>query len=269
MSVYFAFCLVCAAVPDWAGELSDRNLTVRWHAACAAGEAGPKAGAAVQPLMKVLANMGEDEYVRGTAAWALGRIGPAAKPALPLLIRVLTSKHVSVRRNAALALGNFGPEAQSATDPLVKMLEDEDSVVRVNAAAALWKIARHEKALPALVATLESRETGSFEAAVALGQLGPDAAPAIPSLAATFHLPDDDLCRAAIRSLASICAKSAAPLLAALDDPEPRVRSSAARALGLLGTRDADARLLKAASDPDAQVRQTAAWALARVRSKK
>jgi HEAT repeat protein len=153
-----------------------------------------------------------DEYVHGTVAWAIGRIGPAAEPAIPDLIGCLgaeldgaqraQSVHGSARRNAAWALGQFGPAARVAVPELAKLLDDEDPVVRVQAAAALWRIDRHAKAAATLLEMLRARKgNGSFAAAVALGELGPDVPGALEALVEALGHPDEDTQRAASRSL--------------------------------------------------------------------
>ena len=178
---------------------------MRWYAAHALGQLGPAAAEAVTPLQTRLLEEAE-EYQRGAAAWALGRIGPAARPAIPVLIESLGSeKHASVRRNSAWALGQFGPAARGAVPGLVKLLDDEDPVVRVQAAAALWRIDHHPKAAPKLLEMLRAHDgTGSFAAAVALGELGPEVPGAAAALAEALHHPDEDTRRAAKRSLGRI-----------------------------------------------------------------
>jgi HEAT repeat protein len=234
--LYFLFCLIVPqpafvapqqsswhgkTAEQWIVQLSDKDVRERWYATHALGEmasAKPKVpipfslarkmgpssspATAVGPLMKILENPRENEYVRGGAAWALGRMHEAAAPAVPLLSGLFDSKHVSVRRNSALALGNVGRAAKSAVPVLLKALADKDPTVRVNAAVALWKIDRHAEAVPALVKMLRTdTEPGAFEAAVALGELRPDDKSAEEALTEALQSPDADVRRAAARSL--------------------------------------------------------------------
>ena len=292
-------------VTQWAGELSDSNFWARWYATYALGRIGPDAANAVPALQRVLANLDEEEYVRGGAAWALGRIGPKAASAMPLLIRTLTSKHVSVRRNVAEALGNLAAAgekqgARAAVSNLVKLLQDEDPAVRVSAAVALWRIQRHPKSIPALESMLRNRDgSTAYLAAVALGDLGAQAERAVPGLVAAVGHSDDDTRRAAAYSLGRIGAiaipairgalahgddrtkcqavealgwigpAAVGPLIDALVNPNPPTRRSAARALGRLGAaaKEAEPALVKAVNDPQAEVRDAAAEALRQIRS--
>jgi HEAT repeat protein len=280
---------------------------------------GPDASAAVPAIMRVLENLDEHEYVRGGAAWALGLIGSKAADAVPLLARTLSSKHVSVRRNAARAIGkiaaaqtggSIGPTSPiSPIGPmlgpneiadLLKLLSgDEDAAVRVSAAIVLWQIQRHPKVIPALESMLRSRQGSTApEAAFAVGELGPDAEPAVPALVAALAHPDNDTRRAAAHSLGRIgpaaipalrnaigsgedqakChvvealgwigPSSVDALIGALASPSPPVRRSAARALGRLGpaAKQAEPALVKAVSDPESELRDAAAAALKRIR---
>jgi len=212
-------------VAAWTAQLADADLRARWHATYALGQIGPNAVGAVEPLGKIVADKYDHEYVRGGAAWALGRIGPGAEPAVPRLIETLESKPqpvASVRRTVPEALGNMGPAAKAAVPTLVKLLDDEDRGVRVNAAAALWKIARHERAIPALVAMLRSG-TGTlpYKAAVALGELGPEAERAVTALIDALRHPQEDVPRAAARALGQIGPTTIPALEKALSDPSP------------------------------------------------
>ncbi len=254
-------------VRQWADQLTDPDLRIRWYAGYVLGQLGPRAGAAVDALAKVLEKRSEHEYVRGNAAWALGRIGPKAASQIPLLMETMHSRgHVSVRRNSVEALGNLGPAAKAAVPELVKMLDDDDDVTRVNAAVALWNISLHAKALPALLGMLRRGDpTAAYQAAVALGLLEAEPPLVAPGLIDAFRHADADVRRAAARSLGQL-----GPLaFAALDekktlaDADPAVRSTAVEALGWMGP-TALSPLVKALADKSPAVRRMAARALGR-----
>lgn len=285
-------------VAQWADQLADQDVAARWYAAYALGEFGPRAAAAVPALRKVLENRGEHEYVRGGAARALGCIGPGAESAVPLLIETLASEHhVAVRRNAAWALGRLGPAARSAVPALRKRLDDADAAVRVKAAVALWQIDRHGESIPLLGAMARSnRQPEAYEAVLALGEVGPEAAAtaalvevlgagdddssraaaralgcfgpaAMPAIKPLLDAPEETVRRRAVEVLGRMGAGAAPALIHALKDPSPLARAAAARALGRLGpsANEATSALLESLSDQDAQVRATAAWALKQI----
>jgi len=261
---------------EWAAQLADKEIRVRWYATYALGQLGPQADAAVEPLMGVLKNLGEDEYVRGGAAWALGRIGPTARPAVPLLMETLKSKgHISVRRSSAAALGNLGPAAKPAIAGLEAALGDSDATVRVSAAAALWRIDGHAQAIPTLVEMLRRRSDSvpsdslpsdplPYEAAVALGDLGADSEPAVSALVEALGHADRDVARAAARSLAQIGPAAVPALQEALKHGDANVRGSAVEALGWLG-KPSVPNLIDALKDKSDAVRRAAARALGRL----
>jgi HEAT repeat protein len=307
---------------------SEADIRDRWYAVHALGQLGPDAALAIKPLEEILADKYEFEYIRGGAAWALGRIGPAARPAIPLLIDTLTSKHVSVRRNSPLALAAIGgDEARKAVPAIAKLLDDEDAGVQAAAALALWQLDRDPRAAAKLIQMLEKgKDAAPYQAAVALGQLGPDVGrsanppgnqrdlpnglpsrpagkptatltPILAALVGALGHADEDVRRAAARSLGGLgpaalpaidqalarkdarTSRQAAETLgflgpaaipsltAALRHADPQVRRIAARALGRLGPQAHQARsaLVEAVSDPDPAVRDTAADALKRL----
>lgn len=255
-------------VAHWVAALADDDPRARWYATYALGRIGPEAKEAVEPLSKIVEDRFGHEYVRGGAAWALGRIGPRAESAVPRLIATLESKPVpvvSVRRTVPVALGQIGPAAKPAAPVLVKLLDDEDRGVRVNAAAALWKIDRHDRAIPALVNMLRfSTGTGPYKAAVALGSLGPEAEPAAGALIAALRHTNADVPRAAARALGRIGLPVIPALKEALTDPNDSTRRYAVESLGWIGP-PAVPMLIEALRNDNSLVRITAARALGRL----
>jgi len=266
-------------VSQWAGDLGEKDLGVRWYATYALGRIGPDAAAAIPALERILGNLDEHEYVRGGAAWALGRMGPKAAPAVPLLVRTLSSKHVSVRRNAAQALGNLAAvqqplpsgvsgEGQGARERgvsnLLKLLDDEDSQVRVAAAVALWKIQPSPRATAALEAMLRGGEPAACQAAVALGELGEGAREAVPALVAALGHSDEDTRRAAAAALGRIGPGAIPALRDVLATADEKAKREAVEALGWIGAGALSA-LVEALGDPSPPVRRSAARALGRL----
>ena len=136
---------------------------------------------------------------------ALGRIGPEAAPAVAALIEALDSELVSVRRNSVAALGHLGPAARAAVPRLIALVGDEDPAVRAGQALSLWQIDHHARAVPTLVDMLQQPQGASaYQAAVALGRIGPEAHGAALSLVAALGHVEADARRAAARSLGQI-----------------------------------------------------------------
>lgn len=207
--------LAAAAAPflkDPAGELRGRALSVlgKWRARGFASE--------VLPLLR-----DEEAFVRWAAAEAVGRMryreGAAALGGL------LGDVHSGVRARAAEAVGLIGAAEHAAA--LAALLKDDAAEVRWKAAEALGRLG-DARWVPAVAALLEDPLVCG-EAAFALGRLG-----------ARGH------------------ARGAAALLR---DARPRVRRFAVLALAQLGAPEYAAPLKAALGDPDFEVRQAAAWA--------
>lgn len=147
---------------------------------------GPKAAAAVQPLVDAAA--GAEPDLRAEIYVALAAIGPAAAPATGVLAEAIASDNQSVRESALYALKQIGPPANAASDALVKRMQADDSF---DALASAWALARiapmdaaiAEAAVPKLIGGLSSTDDPSrLESAEALAAFGPAAASAVAEL---------------------------------------------------------------------------------------
>jgi HEAT repeat protein len=189
------------------GNTSEDKEACR-HAAQALGEIGPAAAAAVPVLTQALTARSVE--VRNFAVDALGRIGPAAAASVPAILKEvdLPKDHVNYvplaffRLLAARALGRIGPEARQAIPLLQATLQSDDVAYRVAAAVAMWKIARHEAALPTLTAIIrDDPPRGPYEAILALADFGDAAEPATELLVTTLGSKHPDHRRAAAEVL--------------------------------------------------------------------
>jgi HEAT repeat protein len=231
----------------------------------ALGFYGPAAKPAVPFLVKAL----DEPATAAAAARALVGVGREARDAVPALIKALESKTPGVSRNAIWALGRIGPEASEAAPALVAIVRKEgfkgDQEARYRAAMALGRLGRN--AVPAMVAELENcqEEPHPFAESLimlgseavpemlkvkddycglttilyVLGELGPDAASAVPWLIGKLQRPGAPWAWADVaRTLGRIgpAAKDAVPaLVAMLGDESPQLRREVAAALGRIG----------------------------------
>jgi HEAT repeat protein len=149
---------------------------------------GPAAKPALADLVALLGD--SDPQCRGDAAVALGSIGADAAPAVPGLQKLLGDSAVpdGVRYAAVYALGRIG-KAAAAAEPMIRELtQSKDELMATVAVWAALKIkpddaSLFDAAVPLLRRALRAeRELARLEAAVALGDIGSAASPAIPIL---------------------------------------------------------------------------------------
>lgn len=169
---------------DYRRSLTAATGADRAAALRAIGGFGGDAGAAASEVAAALAD--SDADVRIAAAWALSQIGPAGAAGVPGLIKSVADPDPLVRSLSAVALRAMGPKAAAAVPALIHALSDAEPTVRSPAAEALGHIGRAAKAA---VGALSDRLRVQGEViyvlrsdATALGDIGPDAAPALPAL---------------------------------------------------------------------------------------
>ena len=175
-----------AAVPALKEKLADPGL--RSSVIEILSVVGPAAKPAIAELVRSLGDA--DTQIRGDAAVALAAIGADAAEAAPALEKIVADSGVDdgLRYAAVYALGRIGPGAASAEPLLRQLAESKDELMATVAVWATLKIkpddsSLFETAVPLLRRALRGdREMARLEAAVALGDIGPAAASAIPIL---------------------------------------------------------------------------------------
>jgi HEAT repeat protein len=161
---------------EWRSELGDQDPNVRFYARLALAQTGT---AALPELIECLRST--DSTMRFEAASALCIMNSVSrKDAVPALTDALRDENPATRRAVLEALRSVGSDATLAAPGVQAALGDEDADVRRAAAYALPAI-QGADAVHALTDALEDPRTCWF-AADALGELGPDARPAVPEL---------------------------------------------------------------------------------------
>lgn len=135
----------------------------------------------------------------------------------PLMRRVL-GRYVpipnapTVRQAAARSLGTIGPGAKAAVPALIRSFRDSGINIRWEAAYALGRIG--PDAVPALTNALNDADpTVRHPAAYALGAVGSGATMAIPALITRLRDPDNSVRTMASSSLSGIGAPAMGPLM--------------------------------------------------------
>ena len=221
---------------------------------------------AVEPLMKALDNLDEDDSAYPDAVFALGEIGDAK--AVDFLIKSLKiglnnwpSSGEEIRSSAALALGRIGDER--AIQPLIEAISDEEDEVREIVAEALGEFGK--KAVGPLVKLLDKGVTTNMSKDDFLETYGYS----------------QDVRSTTVEALAYTKDKGAVePLIKILKDDGPftvynqkgdklkvckdnlRARATAARRLGEIGDKGAIEPLSEALESDDEDIRLNAAYSL-------
>ena len=175
-----------AAVPGLRAKLADPAIRLNVIEILAA--MGPVAKPAIGELVTALGDA--DPSYRGGAALAIAAIGADAAEAVPQLQKLVADDSAAdgLRYAAAYALGTIGPAAAAAEPVLRELSQSPDELMATMATWAGLKIkpddvSQFDRAIPLLRRALRGdREMVRMEAAVALGDIGPAAAPAIPIL---------------------------------------------------------------------------------------
>jgi HEAT repeat protein len=195
----------------------------------------PQPSVADDPLPDLLRGLRSDTTAdRLRAAKDLSRLGWLAREALPALVAALEDDDAKVREVVAQAIGNMGPDALPT---LAGMLTHNDKYVRRN---AVWAIGRHgplaRPVLADLCAGLKNTDPRTASgAAQALGNIGADAADAVPALAEAMRGTNIVLCRLAAKALSQIGSPALATLITHLQHSDPFVRGESAMAIGWMG----------------------------------
>lgn len=292
-------------VPPIVRSLRDPDQTVRRNAAWVAEQLGPLAKDAVPGLIEMLE---EDEISsRVNASSALSTIGADAKKAIPALIKATGDKHSAVRANACYGLGRIGIASEECLSALLARSDDPESSVRHAVVHALWALnsstqqvrecvcKRIKDAAPAirrdaiwagralkldanafLPALKDAIQDSEFDvrdiAGLVLTDFGEKSLPVLIEMAS--HRITDVRVRA-VWAIGHMHAKGKAATSKVLEllkkDPEARVRSQSAAALGAIGESldEVVPALKNALKDNDKHVRTRAQEALDLIDSRK
>lgn len=236
---------VCAALLRIADDTSDE---VKVQGATVLGDTGVAAPAVLEVLTRLLNN--DTVAVQVSAARALGKLGPTAADAVEHLTRAMLTGEVMLRRQVLWALAQIDPAGAVAM--FAAGLNDEDAEVRKLASAGLLKVPQlPEDVVTSLVSALRDPEVQiRSNAALALSRLDVVPAEAVPVLIENTRNPDDGLRLNATRALIRAPEQAVnGTFVALLEDPNPRVRLTAARHLLTLKPDHAKARALVAEAD--------------------
>lgn len=228
------------AVPVLSEALKSNSAEVRVAAASAIGEMGRDGSAAATPLFVLTKD--STPAVQAAAFRALVAVHADSERLKPLLQEALASKDNDVRKAAAAGTAALGGATTLGVDGLLDLLADDNAAGRAAAVQALGQLG--DKAAPALNALMSHIDDPALQSSVidTLGHIGPAAAPAVPKLVEIAKKDNQRTTILPVLTGIGQGAKEALPMIyAAVKDPAPDVRASAATALAAVETDDAKA----------------------------
>jgi HEAT repeat protein len=203
---------------SWVKALDNPEPQARYRAIFALGAMGPEGGEGVPALAQILVDDPDGE-ARHQAAFALSKMAPASGAAVSALAQALSDEEPYVRVNAALALSRLRTEARPAIPALIKALDDKGNRARVGqffftiheaVVLALGRAsAGSDEAVPALTRLLRAKTPAALRRATvqALGEVGPEARPAVRHLRPLLEDSDPEVRHAAEEALRKIGAR--------------------------------------------------------------
>ncbi|TWU12762.1 HEAT repeat protein [Symmachiella macrocystis] len=183
----------------------------------------------VEPVLDLISD--EDYLVRSEAVSVVTQLGTDSVQSVPALVEVLHDDDVGSL--AAHALGEFGPAANAAVPALRNELQTAKGYETLSICKALWLIdGKASVVIPPLIELLED-DFGPIrrDAAEILGQIGPAAKAAVPTLVGMVQYsppPQEDP-----PLVPSADVSGGEPIAVAMTDQEfyPQIRAAAAEAL--------------------------------------
>jgi HEAT repeat protein len=160
------------------------------------------------PIDHLIADLtAPDASKRAQAAEQLAQLGSDAQPAAVALVRATGDDGEEVRQWAASALEEMGPPSVSDLNQLAALIEDHSSDVGYWATTLLGRLkAEAAPAVNALARAVGGQQAIAVpqRAAWPLGEIGPAAVAALPTLKQVASDPDPRLARLAQQAISQI-----------------------------------------------------------------
>lgn len=232
---------------------------------CQEGAKGVSLTVDIDGLLEALQSSDPDQ--RKAAAKALGAAGDSSDHVLKALMKTVGDDEPSNRLVAVESLRRLVQDSTELVPLAMKLLEQEDQLLASRAVQTL--VARGENAIPFLIEALKN-EMAAYWACLAIEEMGPTAAAALPQVREVLReTQDEDVRIQGLLALANIGPTGivAQPeVLAALAPSQSSSTKTAAAfaagSLSMIGTRQA---LLVNSRSDDPMVTMMSIWALAKL----
>lgn len=213
-------------------QLTNDDFQIRCVTCRALGAIGEASATAAPKLQSMLQK--DISSVKFRAAEALGNIGPAiGGDAAAELFATIKAPQQQVREQAVIALGKLGMHSEPYLEKLRELTTDKKSRVRARAIQAVWRLEqKDEAAVKSLLPLLDDLDT-SDTATIVLGEMGPAAATAVPTLIKKVEIGDTDTKFVSAQALGKIGDQRALPALRELHKSEiADLQQAASEAIG-------------------------------------
>ncbi len=244
--------------------LDHNNPEVQWRAARAITRIGVGAPDTAAKLQKLATS--KNKVVEFHAIRALAAIGDKSPTTIDTMMSAVTSNEGSIAREAIQALRAMQLPADQVAGAFAKaMASDNQAVASFAVEAAVDKGA---DATPLLIEAL-GNENSAYWAAVAISEIGPNAAGTVSAMIKSLETTNDTSLQT---QLCLALAKVGKPALSASDaicalltkSEDASVRMAGSYALGAIGATDCKAALEKCVECDDPFVAMVGSWALAK-----
>ncbi len=256
------------AVPALIAKAEGRDNTMVWSALYAMEHVGAAAEPAMPMILDALNN--DDFQMPLIACRVIASLGPKAKDAKARLYELAGSEVPSTCSRAAIALGAVGftdGDDEQLLGVLVKLLHNPNQVVRERAVQGIGKLGKAAAPIVEEVrnAAMNPQFAGRSQACLSLWRITGDAKEPLEILIRLFDSLDHDLYAiAAVGEMGSDAAGAVPALLAAIDNEDESYAIEVLKSLAKIGpgAKDALPKLRELSSHFDREIRTLAKQAI-------
>lgn len=255
-------------VAELTKKLNSEDPGERWRAARSLGTLGEPANAAAPKLIQLVSD--PEPIVQIYAITSVSRLGIDNEEVVSALAKAVQSSDPRVVRTAILALGRMELEPEQLATSMKQLFSSNNPGMLVYVVDAIADSG--ERATPLLQAALKEGDDAAYWASIAIAEIGPPAAGAVPELSDALKQAQDIDTRSRILLAIGKVGPEAQPAVPAIvqllkNDPNPTEALYGAYALGEIGSQGNDAVLSTLVETNQEPVSMVAAWALAKIES--
>lgn len=187
-------------------QLHHKDSNVQKYAVKHLGNYGSSARKLIPEIRQLLNH--KDDEVRLASAVAIGKVDPSLRDeVISIIFKLSQSKEYYIQMGAIEALFAFAPDEYPIMPKLLALTESNDIYDRINGVERILELDKtwNHQAIPILQEALKSdKACAQCRAAYLLGEIGPPAKAAVPSLMELINSHDEDVQGTALKALKKI-----------------------------------------------------------------